>query len=168
MTEGRVGDSDRHRRHRDAAALEHLHRLDEPHPALAEQARGGDAGVLEDELRGVRGVQAELPVRLTRAEAGRPALEDERRDGPRPLLGVGPRQHDGEPTDRRVGDEGLASVQDPLAVAPLGPRPEGGRVGAGARLGEPPRAEHVARGQARQVPSLLRLGAEDGDVVRAE
>src|SRR5437773_2025192 len=119
--------------------------------------------------RDVTGVQTcALPISFILAEAGRPPFEDECRDAPRALPGVRPRQHDGDPADRRIGDEGLASVQDPLSVAPLGPRPEGGRVGAGARLGQPPGAEHLPRGQARQVPPLLRLGAERRDVVRAQ
>src|SRR5213078_3567082 len=58
-----------HARHRDAPAPQHLHRLHEPLALGAEQMIGRHARVLEDQLRGVGGVQPELAVRRARAEA---------------------------------------------------------------------------------------------------
>src|SRR5215813_13676234 len=47
------------RRHRDAPALQHLHGLHESLAALAQQVVGRHARVLEDQLGGVGGVQAQ-------------------------------------------------------------------------------------------------------------
>src|SRR5690606_13951710 len=66
------------------------------------------------------------------------------------------------------GDELLGAVDDPVvAVADRG-RPRRTGVGAGTGLGEPERAERLARGELRQPALLLLLRAEPQDRHRAE
>ena len=86
-----------------------------------------------------------------------------------PLGAIGDRHHHHHAADRAVRDEGLGSVQAPSSrparAAVVRMR---GRVAAGVRLGQPPRAEHLAAHEPRQVLPLLRFVAEQGDVRRAQ
>ena len=50
--------------------------------------------------------------------------------------------------DAAVRDEVLGAVEDPAVARRDGRRAHAGRVAAGARLGQPPRAEHLARRRA--------------------
>ena len=62
-----------------------------------------------------------------------------------------------------VGDEGLGAVDDVAAVDPLGEGRDPGDVGAGAGLGDPQRADLLARDPGHQPALLLLLGAEVED-----
>ena len=67
-----------------------------------------------------------------------------------------------------VCDELLGTVDDPLAVAQLGPRPRVARVRAGLGLGQPERTELCAAAQDRHPFALLLLGSEQVDRLRAQ
>src|SRR6266508_350416 len=60
LVERGLRDADAHGGHGDAAALEHLQRVDEAHVGLAQQVGAGDGDVVEDQLGGVGGVKPEL------------------------------------------------------------------------------------------------------------
>ena len=62
-----------------------------------------------------------------------------------------------------VGDEGLRAVDDVAAVDLLGEGGDAGDVGAGARLGDPQRADLLAGDPGHQPALLLLLGAEVED-----
>ena len=65
------------------------------------------------------------------------------------------------PAGDGVGDEQLLAVDDVVVAVEHGSGPQGGQVGAGARLGQRERREPLAAGQPGQVAALL-LGAAEG------
>ncbi len=67
-----------------------------------------------------------------------------------------------------VRDERLRAVDHPAVALAHGRRPHRGRVAAGARFRQPPGAEHLAPGERREIPPLLRVAAEHREVRRAE
>ena len=73
---------------------------------------------------------------------------------------AGPRVDDEQVRDRRVGDEGLRAVEDPVAVALDRGRRQGERVRPRVRLGDAGGADRGAVGQPRQPLLLLLLAAE--------
>ena len=109
--------------------------------------------------RGCRAPPADAAHLRAHGEAGRVLLDDEARK-PRlaPAVGLRPRQQrDPERHVRScVGDERLATVDQPAAVAPLGPGADPACVGTGVGLGEPERAERPPLGQGPQ-PALSLL-----------
>ena len=133
----------------------------------AEQVLGRQRHVLEEQLRGVGLVVAELLQPAAAAEARRVGgLHHHQRDalGALPRIGLG--DDDDQVGVLAVGDEGLRAVED-VAVALLH---RGGadalQVGAGAGLAHGDGADHLAAGELGQPALLLLLGAEAQDVGR--
>ena len=85
-----------------------------------------------------------------------------------PLPGIHRGEQRDHPGVRAVGAPELGAVQDVPVALPDGGGPERGRVGAGIRLRQGVGGEELARGDARQVATLLRLGARQEDRVPAE
>ena len=76
-------------------------------------------------------------------------------------LGAGQQRHAERHVGAGVGDERLAAVDQPAAVAALGPGADAARVGAGVGLGQAERAEHASLGQRPQPALALRVVAEE-------
>ena len=151
LVERALRDADRHRRHRDAPALEHLHGVDEAHVELAAELLGGHPHVVEDQLGGVRGVQPELPVRPARAEARQCPCSRMNAEMPFCLrAGSVTAITTATPPTAGVGDERLGAVQDELVAlahrprASWRPRPSPSRARSAPRR----RASRPGRGAA--------------------
>ena len=104
--------------------------------ALAQQVLSRDLDVLEGELGGVLGLQADLLQRAGLGVALHAVLNDEQGDAGAALLWVGDGDDDGEVCLNTVGDEGLRAVDGEGAVAVVaGQGADASQVGAGLRLG---------------------------------
>ena len=75
-------------------------------------------------------------------------------------LGAGEQRHAERHVGAGVGDERLATVDQPAAVAPLRPRADAARVGTRIGLGQTERAEDASLGQRSQPALSLRVVAE--------
>ena len=75
-------------------------------------------------------------------------------------LGAREQRHAERHVGAGVGDERLATVDQPAAVAPLRPRADAARVGTGVGLGQTERTEGASLGQRSQPPLALRVVAE--------
>src|SRR5262249_8219433 len=156
--ERRLGDAHGERGDADPPAVEDAEGVHEAATLLAEEGLRGHAAVLEDELGGVGRAYAELVLLLARAEALRPALDDEGGDALLALALVRHGHHHRGVGDAAVRDEGLRAVQDPRAAVPdrRGLRAPG--VRARARLREAPAPDLLALRERRQVRLLLGFG----------
>ena len=67
-----------------------------------------------------------------------------------------------------VGDEGLAAVDQPAAVASFGPGPDAAGVGPGVGLGEPERTQRPSLGQRAQPALALVVAPEEEEGQRAD
>src|SRR4051812_26071533 len=103
---------------------------------------------------------------MPRVEAGTVLLDDECADPA--ALAVGPREHDVQVGDARIGDPVLLAVDDPLVAVAHGGRAHAGRVRAGFRLRQGERRRPLARRAARQEALLLLVRAEELDRQAAE
>ena len=158
----RLRDAERLRGDPDAAAVERRHRDPEAAALLVQQAVALDPCVLEHEVRGRRGVQAELL--LLARDPDVPGVEDEARDATRALgRRVGPREEDERAGTRAVRDPLLRAVQHPAVAVRSGRGPERSRVGAGAGLGQRERAEALAASERWHEARPLLVGAEGED-----
>src|SRR5438309_1772943 len=162
LLERRLGDADGARRDVDAPRLEPAHDLAKAAALDAADEVGGRTGeVLEQQLRGVHALVAELADRLHDGETGRALLDDEARHAavPRLRAGIG----DGEQREgvalAPVGHEHLRAGDEVLVAATHRPRPDRLHVGARVGLGEAERAARLAGGEARQEVAPLLLGA---------
>ena len=120
---------------------------------LAEHVARRHACVLQDHRRRRRGVQPHLVLFLADRHAGEAALDDER--GERLAVDLG--EDDEDVGEAGVGDPHLLAGQREAAVGePGGAGPRAERIRARPRLAETVGADHLARGEARQVALLLR------------
>ena len=127
-----------------------------PRFGIAEEVLVGHPDVVEVELAGVEAAPADAAHLRSHGEAGRVLLHDEAGEaGLTAVDGLGARQQ--RDAERHVGpgvgDEGLATVDQPAAVAPFGPGADAAGVGTGVGLGEPEGAERPSLGQ-RPQPAL--------------
>ncbi len=109
----------------------------------AEQARSGHPYVVEEDVGGVRGPQAELAQLLGADQPRRARRHDERGLAARAQLRVDRRGHHVHVGDAAVGRVRLLSIEDPLVggLVVAGPGPHGADVGAGLRLGRAERGD---------------------------
>ena len=119
---------------------------------------------------GRRGMETELVLEPADREAGRVGRDDERADlGGAVIPCPGPRRDDVGAGLAGVGDEPLAAIEHPRApvgaVLAAGGRPGPARIAAGARLGQPVRADDLALRHRDEEPLLLLVGA--GQVERS-
>jgi hypothetical protein len=153
-------------------AIQHLHRRLE---ALAFPLRSADdgvqwhAGVLEDDIGGMRALLSHLPVGLADGDARRSGFDQE--GGHAPGIGaggIGAGEHGEQPGMWRIGDVTLGAVQ---YVSLIILAPGGGLQRAGIRadvgLGEAERADDLSGGKPGQIARLLRRRAVDDDALRA-
>ncbi len=153
----------------DATAVEGLHRHLEPLALLAEEVFGGNAAVLEDQLHGRRGADAELLLLLAESKAGGVFFDDEGADAMMLLgLPVGAGQNDIGFGVAAVGDKDLAAVDHPLIAVAHGGGLGPPGIGAGRVLGEAEGAELAPFGEGFEELLLLLLGAEEVDRVGAQ
>ena len=129
-------------------------------PLLAEQVRRRDAGTVEQQLAGRRGMQTQLLLEPPDREAGRVGGHDEGADLGRAVVArPGPGGDDVGARLAGVGDEALAAVEHPApavgAVLVPGGRPRAARIAAGAGLGQAVRADDLAAGHRHQEALLL-------------
>jgi hypothetical protein len=161
--EGRARHADGLRRDADAPAFEVGQRDAVALAFAAEQVFGGDAAVLEQDLRRIRSVLAELFLDAGDDVARRVCGHDEGRDA----LLAGARIGDGEDHgDLRVlarGDELLDAIEHPAVAIAHGLGPDRRGVGADMRLGQAEAAQPFAGRQLLQVFLLLRVRAEGVD-----
>ena len=131
-------------------------------PNLAEHVGRGHPDLVEEQLRGVLGLQAHLVQVPAAGEAGHAALHHQQAEGPVPAgrAGAGPGHHEDQVGVDPGGDEGLGPGQHPRVAVRLGPGPDPGQVAARARLAHGDRADQLARGEAGQPPLLLLLRAQ--------
>ncbi|KAI3488740.1 hypothetical protein L1887_47081 [Cichorium endivia] len=114
--------------------------------------------VLHEDGAGDRGTQLELVLDGGRREALGALFDDEAADLVVPLALC---PDDKDVCVGRVGDPGLAAVEDDVAVAGVGGGGlHGAGVGAVVGLGETEAADELTLGEARQILLLLRLGSE--------
>src|SRR6266540_410976 len=99
--------------------VEDAHRDLEAVSLLAEQVRGWDAAVVEEDLAGRRALDAHLRLDAADLEAGRVCFENEGGDTGVAAFRIGLREHGVHVRDAGVRDEALAAVEDVLAVVQL-------------------------------------------------
>ncbi len=161
----------RQRRDRDPSAGERVQELPVPATPLTQQVLGRNLAVLEAQRMRVRGVPAELPVRLQHVVTRRSRRHYEGGYLGMPIVGLpGDRgdRHPGRDVRPAVGDELLGAVDHPFAIALLGAGLRRSGVRAGLRLGEAERPELAPADEVGQPARLLLGSAEVVDRRRAE
>jgi hypothetical protein len=144
------------------------HQLDETLPLGGpEQAAGRHAAVVEEHLRRVPAVLADLVEHAAHAVAGKALrLDHDDRDALGTLGRIGLRDEANQPGVQAVRDERLRTIQHVVVAVADGAALDGLQVGTCARLGHRDRADQLAARHARQPVELLRLGAVVEHVVR--
>ena len=144
-----------------------VHELEEALAFLrAEQVGGRHLDVVEEQLRRVLRLEAELLQVATAAEAlGLGGFDDDQRDAARLLLRVGLGDDDDQIGVLAVGDEGFLAVDDILVAGHPRGRAYGLEVGAGARLGHGDGADQFAGRHLGQPAAFLLLRAIGQDIV---
>jgi hypothetical protein len=155
-------------RNRDAAAIEHAHRVDEAVAFLAQQILRRDHAVFKNHLRGVAGPQAELVLFLAGAKSFGIFLHDEGRKAVRVGSAVGHRDHDDHVGIVAVGAESFRAVENPIAT--LAPRGHAGaaRVRSGRGLSQSPCADQFTGRKFADVLLFCASSAGKKDVIGAE
>jgi hypothetical protein len=112
--------------------------------------------VVEEQLRGVLGLEADLVEVAAALEALHAALDHEQADALVAGVGVGAGHDDHEVGEDAVGDERLRAVEDVVVALVDGRGADALQVGAGARLGHRDRArsspEHSRAASAASAP----------------
>ena len=135
--------------------------LVQPLALLAHEVGGGHPDVVEEQLGGVRGLQAHLVQLLARGVALVVLLlhEEQAEAVPVPARGgaaVRAGKDQGGVAGDAVADERLLAVEHVLVAVAHGPGAHPAQVGAGARLGEGDARDHLPA-QDRGQPALLLL-----------
>ena len=128
-----------------------------PLPSSARRNRPGTRQSFEEHFRRHRGAHAHLRDVPSHRQSRSVPRHEERRD--LVLRGLG--EHREEVRDRRRGDPGLLTRDDPLVPVPLRPRRDRREIASRTRLGEADGAHPLAgeRGPQELVPDLLVAGA---------
>ncbi len=113
-------------------------------------------------------MEAHLLLHAPDGEARRIGLDDERADLAGVGAAVGHRGDDVGAGHPGIGDEALATVEDPGVAVARGTRAGPARVASRAWLGEAVGADHLAGGHRPQVLLLLCVGARHPERVAAE
>jgi hypothetical protein len=104
----------------------------------------GDAAILEQEYCGVGGLDAQLVLETSNAQARCVTRNDERLDGRSTLRLVDRRPHDDVRRTLTGGDEDLLAVENPLVAVENGGGGHCGGVGTETRFGDGHRGPHLA------------------------
>ena len=96
------------------------HQVGQSAAFLAEQIGRRNDGVVEEQLGGVLGGQADLVELAATLEAWGAALDDEQAERPRAAVRVGACGDDHKVGHDAAGDEGLLPVEDPVVAIPAG------------------------------------------------
>ena len=157
-TDGAVGGHD-------ALGLEVLHEDVEAAVLLADEVGLGHLDVLEEDLGGVLGLQADFRDELSGQTLGVGFYEQEA-DALVGLLciRIGPDGDHEEVGDHTVGDEGLAAVDEIVVAHVHGAALDVGEVGAEVGLGHAHGHDGLAADYLRQPLLALLLGAVFGNV----
>ena len=148
--------------HGDPALLQGAQEVAEAGAALAQGVGHRHPARLEDQLAGVGGVPADLPVGAADPVPGGAGGHDDVGDLVAAVRSLAGHRGDGDQggaVQAGVGDERLGAVDDPLVAVQGGPGGQRARVRAAARLGEPEGAEPLAGGQGPEPPLVLLGGA---------
>ena len=141
-----------------------LHEKDEALPLLAKPRLARQFDILEEQLRSILGVHAELLEIAAFRKSPKAAIHEEQRDAFRAERRVGLRNDNNEIGVLAVGDEGLRTVQHIAVAAPQRRRAHALEIGPSARLRHGDGADNLAPRHARQVAAALLLGAVGDDV----
>ena len=145
-----------------------MHELHETRPLLAEAVLDRDAHVVEEQLRRVLGVHADLVEVAATLEPVHAALEHEQRHAAVALRRIGlDGGHDDVGVDP-VRDERLGAVDDVVVAVADGGGRHRRQVGADARLGHRDRRDQLAGADAGQPPLLLIVVREVQEVGQAD
>ena len=136
-----------------------------PFSDRAEHVSGWDVHVVQQQGRGRRPIQAELPFVRPAHHTHRP-LDQEGRES----FAVDFREDGEQISQAAVGDPGLLAVEHvvPAVGREPGARARGEGVGPGLRLGKRVGADQVCAPQPGKISSLLLVGAEVDDRQRAD
>src|SRR5215469_2428388 len=119
------------------------------------QMRGSwEANIFENQLGGNRRAHRELAVDIAGGKAGRATFDH--KPG---YAFIDLRPHDGEVSDRAVGDPALAAVQNPTVAILTRARFHPARIGAVVRLGQTEASDELALRHLGQEAPLLLLAA---------
>ncbi len=142
--EGTLRQPHRHGRDRQATGIQRGQELFEALVLLSEQVGGGNAAVLEEQLRSHRSFQPHLLFIASHLKTGSPFFDDERGDAASAFIRVrlgGNHQHISKGT---VGDELFLPVDDPLIPVADGAGAGGPGIRSGLRFGQPKCADLFA------------------------
>src|SRR3954447_13574645 len=154
----------RHHRDREPLLRKVHHQVDEPLALLAEQVLLRHRDVVEEELSGVLGLEADLLEVPAALEALHPPFDDKQADALVPRLRVGAGHHDHEVGQDAVADERLGAVQDVVVALVDRGRADPLQVAAGTWLRHRDRRDDVSADTAGKPPMLLLLGRKRGNV----
>ncbi len=161
-------DAQRLRRNTDAAAVQRCHRDFEALPFLAEQVLLGYLHVVENQFRRRGGTDTHLIVMVAKREALPALFYDKRRNAARADIRCRHRKDNVGIRLGRVGDENLATVEQPIIALVYRGSLGAARVRACVRLGQPKRANLLALAERDKIFLLLLLIAESGNRPRAQ
>ncbi len=157
--EARPGQADRARRDGVAAVVDSAHGDLEALALLADAVLQRHAHVVEVDLAGIAGVDAELALDRARGQTGHAPLDDERADATVFLRPVERGEDQEVVGDVGQADPDLGAVEDVRVAVTTGGRGQAGGVGAGTGLGQPERGQLLALRLGREETLLLILRA---------
>jgi len=166
--EGALRHSERESGDGNSAAVQNLQTVFEAFAFGAEQLRGGNAAIAEDDFGRIAGAHAELVLFFARAKTGRVFFHDERGNSVRALRCIGDGHGHADAGIMPIGGESFRAVEHPGIAIADGDGARAAGVGAGFGLGERPAAERAALREGHDVFLLLRFAAEFEDVIGAE
>ena len=166
-----LGQAERQGGDRDAPDLERAQELAESQVRITEEVIVGHPDVVEVELAGIETAPPDAAHLRSHGEARRVLLDDEARERRGLALGrldAGQQCHAERHVRARVGDERLATVDQPAAVASFGAGADPACIGTGIGLGEPEGTEHAPLGEWSQPALSLGVVAEQVQRQRAD
>ena len=157
MVERALGEADHLGADRDAAFVQRLDGNPVALSDVAEHVRGWHHALVEEQLAGAAGADAELVFLFSDGEAGESSFDHECGDAAVAGVRIRIGEHDEEGRFGRVADPQFAAGEHPLGASGLRARRQGERIAAGRRLRERIGADRSRRHR-RQVPALEVVG----------